>query len=206
MRDYRPLQREYARLAARYDQRWQSYVQATVRETLQRITVREGERILDIGCGTGALLATLARKQPHAKLSGVDFSSQMLSVAARRLPASLELRQAPAEALPFPAASFDRVISTSAFHYFRDPEGALGEMKRVLRPGGQVVITDWCHDFLTCRLCDLYLRLFSSGHFRTYGTRECRRLLTTAGFARVRLETYRISWLWGLMTAIAVKP
>ncbi len=78
-------------------------------------------------------------------------------------------------------------------------------MARVLRPNGRLVVTDWCDDYVACRICDLWLRLFNRAHFRTYGEKQCRQLLEQAGFTAVRVDRYKINWLWGLMTAAAQK-
>jgi SAM-dependent methyltransferase len=87
------------------------------------------------------------------------------------------------------------------FHYITHPVEALREMGRVLRPGGVLVMTDWCDDYLACRLCNLYLRLTNRAFYRTYRQAECRDLLQGAGYDDVRIDRYKISWLWGLMTA-----
>ena len=92
------------------------------------------------------------------------------------------------------------------FHYIRQPLAALREMQRVLRRGGELVITDWCDDYLSCRLCDWYLRLFSPAHVKVYRERDCLRMLKETGHQDSRVERYRISWLWGLMTARATNP
>ena len=201
-----PVLAEYARLAPRYDRRWSYYIGATVRETLRRLNPATGGRLLDVGCGTGALLQTLADADPGLRLAGVDPCPEMLRVARGKLPASVELRQAYAEGLPFGDSAFDTVVCTNSFHYFRRPADALREMRRVLRPGGRLVVTDWCDDFLTCRLCDLALRWLSRSHARTYRAEECRRLLEEAGFGSVAVERYKINWLWGLMTARGDRP
>jgi ubiquinone/menaquinone biosynthesis C-methylase UbiE len=130
----------------------------------------------------------------------------MLRVARDRLGDAVVLERGDAQSLPFPDARFDVVVCTNSFHYFRNPQRALGEMARVLRPNGRLVLTDWCDDYLACRLLDVWLRLFNRAHFRTYGQRQCRRLLEQAGFSVARIDRYKIDRFWGLMTAIAHAP
>ncbi|HEY0510928.1 MAG TPA: methyltransferase domain-containing protein [Thermoanaerobaculia bacterium] len=196
---------EYARLAPEYDEKWSFYIEATTRETLARLSLRPADRLLDVGCGSGALLHRLAGSH-SARLSGVDPVPEMLAVARRKLPPEVELREGWAERLPFETGRFDVVVSCNVFHYIRQPELALREMGRVLRPGGRLVITDWCDDYLACRACGWYLRLFSRTHFNVYRERECLSFLREAGHRDLHIERYKISWLWGLMTATATKP
>jgi ubiquinone/menaquinone biosynthesis C-methylase UbiE len=199
------VRREYARLAPRYDRRWSSYIQAGVRETLRRLDTRPADRVLDVGCGTGAMLAALAGSAHRVRLAGIDPSPEMLAVAQGKLPPAVELRVAWAEEIPYGDATFDAVVCCSVFHYLRKPMAALGEMGRVLAPGGRLVITDWCDDYLACRICDYWLRLFSSAYYRAYGEHECGALLEATGIGPVRTDRYKISWLWGLMTAVVEK-
>ena len=201
-----PVLEEYARLAPRYDSRWAAYVEASTRETLGRLGPASAGALLDIGCGTGALLGAVAASSPSMTLAGADPSPEMLAVARQRLGAAATLERAPAERLPFADGAFDIVVTTSALHFMRRPGAALGEAGRVLASGGRIVVTDWCRDFLTIRLLDLYLRAFNRAHWRTYTVAECWRLLADAGFEGVAIERYKISPLWGLMTATARKP
>jgi ubiquinone/menaquinone biosynthesis C-methylase UbiE len=129
----------------------------------------------------------------------------MLAVARARLGPDADLQEAWAERLPHGDGVFDVVACCNVFHYIHQPAAALGEMRRVLRPGGRLVLTDWCDDFLACKVCDLYLRAFDPAHLRTYGRAALARLLTGANFAEVQIERYKINWLWGLMTAQARK-
>ncbi len=200
-----PVVEKYAGLARDYDKRWSFYLEATTRSTIARLDLAPHERLLDVGCGTGALLDRLARSHPSVRLAGVDPVPEMLAIARARLGSAVDLREGWAESLPFETEQFDRVVSCNMFHYVREPLAALLEMRRVLRPGGQLVVTDWCDDYLACRVCDFYLRLFSPAHVRMYGEKECARLVHEAGHARVDVQKYRISWLWGLMTATATK-
>jgi SAM-dependent methyltransferase len=140
------------------------------------------------------------------QLTGVDLSREMLVVARAKAPPAVRLAQSAAENLPFADETFDVVVSTSVFHYFRRPLDALGEASRVLRPGGRLVITDWCDDFVACHVCDLILRLFDRAHFRAYGAAALTQMIEAGGFEAVSVDRYKIDWLWGLMTAIARKP
>ncbi|HEX2254931.1 MAG TPA: class I SAM-dependent methyltransferase [Thermoanaerobaculia bacterium] len=197
--------REYSRLAPEYDSRWSFYVEASTEETLARLRPEAVTSVLDVGCGTGALLERLARRHPEAALAGVDPVAEMLAVARSRLSPDVDLRQGWAEQLPFADDSFDVVTSCNMFHYLREPRAALREMGRVLRVGGQLLVTDWCDDYLACRIVDWYLRLVSPAHVKVYGQRECLRLLAEAGQPQAEIERYKISWRWGLMTASAVQ-
>ncbi|MFQ5465101.1 MAG: class I SAM-dependent methyltransferase [Thermodesulfobacteriota bacterium] len=172
---------------------------------MARLPVSGDERLLDVGCGTGALLKTLSGAYPGLRLAGVDPTSEMLAVALKRLEPDVRLEEAWAEKLPFRDDHFDVVVSCNIFHYIREPTAALHETARVLKPGGLFLMTDWCHDFLSCRVCDLYLRLFSRAHFKTYRLKECCDMLSIAGFDGIEIERYKINWLWGLMTAASYK-
>ncbi|MCH8846561.1 MAG: methyltransferase domain-containing protein [Proteobacteria bacterium] len=200
-----PVIDEYTRIAPDYDKKWSFYIDATTRETVARLNLRPTDRVLDVGCGTGSLLYYLVSSYPKAQLSGIDLVPEMLAIARRRLPPSIELREGSVEHLPFEDEQFDIVVSCSMFHYIHNPITALRQIHRVLRSGGQLVITDWCDDYIACRICDLYLRLFNRAHFKTYGKKECLRLLEEADYTEVKVESFKINWLWGLMIARAKK-
>jgi SAM-dependent methyltransferase len=105
--------------------------------------VRSGDRVLDIGCGTG-VLARVAAEHVAAKsqVTGLDLNHGMLAVA-RRLQPQVDWRQGDARTLPFADASYDVVMSQFALMYFSDRTAALKEMVRVLRPGGRLAIAVW---------------------------------------------------------------
>ena len=201
-----PVVKEYAAQARNYDRTWSFYIEATTQETLKRTPMSAHSRVLDIGCGTGELLRRLRAKYPDATLAGLDPVEQMLAVARDKLSGKEDLRVGYANALPWRTGSFDVVVSCNMFHYITHPIEALHEMGRVLRPGGVIVMTDWCDDYLACRLCNLYLRLTNRAFYKTYRQKECVALIRTAGYRDLAIERYKISWLWGLMTAVIKKP
>jgi len=101
-------------------------------------------RILDIGCGTGYLLGRLAARAPQAEvLAGIDAAPAMIEVA-RDAAADDRLRfvVGTAERLPWPAATFDLVVSTTSFDHWADQRAGLAECARVLAPGGCLVLAD----------------------------------------------------------------
>ncbi|MBT4489464.1 MAG: methyltransferase domain-containing protein [Rhodospirillaceae bacterium] len=198
--------REYSHLADRYEDKWAFYVEATVRETMYRLPPDLGHRVLDIACGTGALLRAVRAAYPAAELTGTDLSPEMLAQARKNLPAEVALHTASADDLPFPDDCFDTVVTTSAFHYFQLPFDVLREVHRILRPGGRLILSDWCDDYFSCRVVDRILRLFDAAHYRCYDSTDCHMLLEETGFEVANMDRYKISWLWGLMTATARKP
>jgi ubiquinone/menaquinone biosynthesis C-methylase UbiE len=98
-------------------------------------------RVLDIGCGTGALLRAMAQEFPGAEFAGVDAAGGMVRTARQAgIPAALA--QAGAAALPFGGQVFDLVTSTVSFHHWEDQRAGLAEVGRVLAPGGVFVLAD----------------------------------------------------------------
>lgn len=201
----RRVEREYARLASVYDRKWRSYVDASTRETTARIPAYGAGRILDVGCGTGVLLERLERSGAGTFLVGIDSVPGMLAVARYRLRGGALLATGWAESLPFRDETFDTLISCNVFHYVEQPTMALQEAARVLVPGGHLILTDWCADFLPMRLLGLYLLVRRRPLHRVYRAGELNRLLEAAGFQSARIERFRVGRFWGLMTATVRK-
>jgi ubiquinone/menaquinone biosynthesis C-methylase UbiE len=105
--------------------------------------IAAGDRVLDVGCGTGVLARAAAdRAGADGHVTGLDLNEGMLAVA-RRLRPEIDWRQGDASRLPFADSTYDVVVSQFALMYFPDRIAALGEMARVLRPGGRLVIAVW---------------------------------------------------------------
>ena len=97
-------------------------------------------RLVDVGCGSG--LAIQLARQRGATVSGLDASAELLAIARERCP-DVRLELGDLESLPFEDGSADVVSGFNSFQYAGNPASALGEARRVARPGGQVLITTW---------------------------------------------------------------
>lgn len=118
------------------------------RRTLEALSPREGERILDVGAGPAFLTADIAQRVgPSGRVCAVDVSEAMLEVGQRRCAAAanVEFQHADACKLPYPDAGFDAAAAVQVYLFVPALEAALAELFRVLRPGGRAVVmdTDW---------------------------------------------------------------
>lgn len=130
----------FSRGAAGYDAR--AGVQAQVRGQVLALAAEAApaaRRVLDVGCGTGRLLADLDAARPGVHAAGVDLAPGMCLAARGAAPRALVVA-ADAEALPFRPGAFDLVVSSSTFQWLPRLEPALGECARVLAPGGRLVL------------------------------------------------------------------
>lgn len=137
-----------------YERRW---IESIPQEVVERFVgvgnpfmidrPRDGERVLDVGCGCGfdTYVASILIGARGTAV-GVDLTPEMLEVARRGLvswtPHNIEFTEASAEQLPFDDATFDLVISNGALNLVPDKDAAFRELSRVLRPGGRLVVAD----------------------------------------------------------------
>ena len=132
-------------------------VEAQRKEVLSLLAPQPGERVLDVGSGPGYLLASIAEAVgPAGAAHGVDPSPAMNALAAARTDGMSWVRigDGDAVALPFPDGGFDAAVSTQVFEYVADVAGALGELRRVLRPGGRALVLDTDADSLVWHTAD----------------------------------------------------
>ncbi|OBK44573.1 class I SAM-dependent methyltransferase [Mycobacterium sp. 1081908.1] len=135
--------------APEYDRGWRGRLHHEISERTADLAVAttacaSPSRVLDVGCGTGYLLRTLARRYPDAQqLCGVDAAPQMIATAtAFGYDDRCSFAVGVAEELGYPDGTFDLVVSTTSFDHWTDQQAGLVECARVLRPGGHLVLVD----------------------------------------------------------------
>jgi SAM-dependent methyltransferase len=118
--------------------------------------IRSGAKVLDVACGTGVVSVTAART--GATVSALDLSPVLLERAAHNAAVSgaqIDFKEGDAEALPYPDAAFDVVVSQFGHMFAPRPEVVVAEMLRVLKPGGRIAFSTWPPELLTGRLFTL---------------------------------------------------
>lgn len=165
-------------------------------QTLKALALNAGEKVVDVGCGTGFLVSEMAAVVGESgHLAGVDFSQDMLDVAAQRcesLP-QVTLRQGSADALPLDDASFDAASCTQVLLYVSDLQQSLAELSRVLKPGGRLAVieTDWRGIVLNSAYSALTDRIFGAFDETVPNANLPARLapmLKAHGFAAIKVE------------------
>ena len=148
--------------------------------------------VLDVGCGTGNLLAAILQRRKVAA-AGIDLSEKMIEKARERLDGGVDLRVGDSERLPWNDGTFDIVTCTDSFHHYPSPIAALKEMRRVLRPGGLVIIADPWAPMPFRQLANAVLPFRKKGDVRLYSEQEMKKLLDESGLKVMSWETIGIS-------------
>lgn len=189
----------YAQVKASFGPNAKNYTQssghgnyAILAELVAKVAPNSTDRVLDIGTGAGHTAIAFA---PHvASVVALDLTPQMLEQTARNAAAknitNLTTQQSPAENLPFPDASFEVVVCRLTTHHFANLAQAVGEMARVLTPGGKLVIVDTCvpEDKELDREINEIELLRDPAHVRNYSESEWRGLVEKHGLQVTNVE------------------
>ena len=211
--------------AASYNHTWKDFSSKTLANTcsvidfarLQSVSISQERpvRVLDVGCGTGLLLQSLATYLPEAELYGVDESQDMLNQARLLLKdhSHIYLLQTSVTGgdtagLPYETAFFDLITCTNIFHYFQDPSAVLHGLLKLLTLQGSLVVEDYSRRPFPFpwRLFEYLIRHIDPQHVRAYTLSEACVLGQCAGYRIVLAKQFAINLLWQgwLMQASAI--
>jgi ubiquinone/menaquinone biosynthesis C-methylase UbiE len=156
---------------------------------VERLHLVSGQVVLDLGCGPGDASEALTRTGAIA--IGLDYSTGMLAHAKTQPLLRGRLVRGDAGRLPFRTSSFDKILCANSFHHYPDHLEALREMRRVLKPGGLLVLVDPRRDHpLGWAAIELVEKvLFRLQEVRVFAVPQWRRLLADAGFSEFRVTT-----------------
>ena len=164
-------------------------------QMLEELQREPFEDVLDVGCGTGAVLELLNGEYPNKRLVGLDLTPGMIDVARAKQLDNVRFVVGDAEALPFGSQSFDAVLCSNSFHHYPHPEKFFSEAVRVLRPGGRLILRDYTsNDFVVWLMNNIELplaRLMGHGDVRISKVSELRALAEGGGLTVLKLEAQK---------------
>jgi len=172
------------------------------RKLCETVAAQAGERLLEVGSGSGILCRILAPQlQPGGRMVGIDISPEMTDEARKYALAEgfsdeISFDTGAAEALPYPDASFDGAIAARLLLHVANPDTALREIKRVVRPGGRVVVMDWDFETVTVdhpnRKLTRQLLHWRNDHHggNNWSGRQLWRRMQTAGFENLSVHPW----------------
>jgi ubiquinone/menaquinone biosynthesis C-methylase UbiE len=201
--------------AQHYNTRWHTYTARTLEETLVMIDMsalrsiqkRLGRcpRVLDVACGTGILLQRLLAQLPDVEVYGVDVSEDMLAqaqIALKDLP-NVHLERVKIGAgetanLPYAQETFDLITCTNALHDMTVPTRMLAELRRLLAPGGQLVVEDFAprEPRFFWAAFEWLLWQLEGSPVHAYTLPEAQSLCQQAGLRVLSWKVFKIDWLW----------
>ncbi len=158
--------------------------------------------VLDVGCGPGLLLSTLARQYPHLNLAGIDIAPEMIKIAKERLGAAADIRLGDSESLPWPDGSFNYIFCIDSFHHYPDGRKVLREFRRVLTPDGRLLLADPTAPVLLRTILNLLIRLMRMGDVQMYDRPKITVLFDTCGFRSIRWQE---AGSWGFVAFAVVR-
>jgi len=192
----------WRRLASGYARYYEPLVSQAITPLLAAVAPVEGARILDLCCGPGYVSAEIKRR--GGVPTGVDFAAEMIALGKARWP-DIDFQQGDAEALQFYDQAFDAVVANFGFLHLARPEIAMGQIARVLKPGGRVAFTVWASPAESIGHRIMLQAVTAHGKtdvglpegpalFRFSDKQECQSLFASAGLAGGKVVNVAHNW------------
>jgi ubiquinone/menaquinone biosynthesis C-methylase UbiE len=197
--------KEFDRAAKNYDESRfvKSYQRRTQILVIDRMRIKEGMHILDLGCGTGWGTIDIASKLGGTgKVIGLDLSEKMIEQAKQKLAKfthnNVVFEVGSGNSLDC-ANCFDYVLSTNAFHHFDKKEEIFSRVWKSLKDNGTFIIQDICDDYLVMKIVDIAGKIGEKAHVGSTTSEGLQRLFLSTGFKEVEVERMKLNWFWRIM-------
>lgn len=190
--------REFDRAAEKFDDNDPSVYNMCRKdypEVLAEVRREPFSDLLDAGCGTGAMLGMLQKDCPGRHYTGIDLSEKMIETAKNKKLDGVRFVAGDCENLPFEDNSFDVVTCSMSFHHYPNPEKFFQSLRRVLRPGGRLILRDmaaksgalmWFFNHIEIPVIN---KVLHKGDIHVYAREDIRRL---CGLSGLKLESYEL--------------
>jgi arsenite methyltransferase len=203
--------KEFDRAAKHYDESRfvKSYQLRTQILVINRMQIKKGMHILDLGCGTGWGTIDIASKlEGTGKVVGLDLSEKMIEQAKQKLAKfthnNVVFEVGSGNSLDC-ANCFDYVLSTNTFHHFDKKELIFSRVCKSLKPNGIFIIQDICDDYLSMKIVDLAGKIGERAHVGSTTSEGLRKLFYSTGFEEVEIERMRLNWFWRIMIGKGIR-
>ena len=190
--------------AGNFDDKKYGILRFFQKHIIKKLDLKEGQKFLDIGCGTGwAVLHVADIIKEDGKAYGIDLSSKMIEIAKMKTSnyKNVYFFKSSARNLPFEDNYFDLIISTNAFHHFSEPIGVLEEVFRVLVPHGKIYILDLTADSFIMKKIEKRVKKMDPGHVKFYSTKEFQGLFEQSNLKHEKSQRF----MWPMKIHIAEK-
>jgi|BarGraIncu01122A_1022018.scaffolds.fasta_scaffold40900_1 ubiquinone/menaquinone biosynthesis C-methylase UbiE len=160
------------------------YLRKAQSSLISLLNIKENMNFLDIGCGTGWAIGQVAKLVDYkGSFYGVDLSPRMIEKAKENFKVNNNFHfiNANSESIPLDDNLFDIIICTNSFHHYLNPNKAMKEIFRLLKPDGKIFILDPTADYWFIKIIDKIIKLIEPGHVKIYSTKEFESLLINAG-------------------------
>lgn len=172
-------QKTFDKQAADYDTNIQGeHARKLYKPIIENLKNKNIHSILDLGCGTGALLKEIKELNIAEQLFGIDISPNMLEIAKNKLGNDATLNLGDSERLPFEDSSFDAIVCNDSFHHYPQPDIVEKEVSRCLKQNGVFIIGDCWQPIGARQIMNYYMKHSNSGDVKIYSKKEMLLLLS----------------------------
>jgi arsenite methyltransferase len=203
--------REFDRAAKGYDESRivKSFQRRAQILVINKMQLKKGMNILDLGCGTGWGTIDIASKlEGTGRVVGLDLSEKMIERAKQKLArfthCNVEFRVGSGSSINY-ENYFDYVLSTNAFHHFDNKEEIFSRVWKSLKDGGTFILQDICDDYLLMKMVDLAGKIGERAHVGSTTSEGLKKLFLSTGFVNIKIEKIKLNWFWKIMIGSGTK-